>query len=266
MKRLSDTTILMTADAVGGVWTFATSLASALAARGAEVHLVTMGPSPRADQRMMLAGSGVRVIETDLALEWQDPEGSDAPRARDALLALARRIGPDLVHLNSFREATFDWPMPVIVTAHSCVNSWALACGDTSWLSEPRWRSYTGYVAAGLDQADAWVAPTSAFCDTITDLYRPSLRGNVIWNGLPAASARSDKDAIILAAGRMWDAAKNRRSAGHDRERPRLADCRRGGGIGSCRDERACMAGRTSPRRTQRADATRGDLRQPGAV
>jgi len=209
MSRLSDTRILMTTDAVGGVWSFTTRLASALAGLGADIHLVTIGPRPRADQRDMLSGSPVRLIESDLALEWQDPKGTDLSRARNVLATLSRDIRPDLVHLNSYREATFDWPAPVLLTAHSCVNSWALACNDVAWLSQPRWRHYTEYVKAGLDQTDAWVAPTQAFRDVMHDLYRPRRKGRVVWNGSVIPGAVPDKEPFILAAGRMWDAAKN---------------------------------------------------------
>jgi glycosyltransferase involved in cell wall biosynthesis len=210
MSRLSNKTILMTTDTVGGVWTYAAGLASALQESGANVCLVTMGPRLRADQREMLPGSAVHVIESDLALEWQDPEGNDIPRAREFLGDVGRRIKPDLVHLNSFREATFEWPAPVIVVAHSCVNSWGLACNDNACLSEPRWRSYSKLVADGLDHADAWVSPTQAFGETIHHLYRPRTEGVVIRNGVVTGSnAAQPKICLILAAGRMWDAAKN---------------------------------------------------------
>ncbi len=99
-------------------WTYASALASALAASGAEVHLVTMGPSARADQRAMLQGDRVHLIETDLALEWQDPEGLDRPVAQHVLTELEEEIEPDVIHLNSFREAAFDWNAPVLVVAH----------------------------------------------------------------------------------------------------------------------------------------------------
>src|SRR5436305_3434268 len=175
--------VLMTTDAVGGVWTYSTGLASELAAAGMEVHLITMGPPPRAEKRAMLHDSRVRVIESPLALEWQDAGGDDLQNARRFLEDLEELIQPDIVHLNSFREAAFDWMAPVVVVAHSCVNSWALACDDTEWLSEPKWRHYTRAVAAGLDRAQAWVAPSEAFHDIIGELYRPSSPGVVIWNG-----------------------------------------------------------------------------------
>ena len=202
--------VLMTTDAVGGVWTYSTGLASELAAAGMEVHLVTMGPPPRAEKRAMLHDSRVRLIESPLALEWQDAGGDDLENARRFLEDLEDVIQPDIVHLNSFREATFDWLAPVVVVAHSCVNSWALACEDTEWLSEPKWRHYTQAVAAGLDRAQAWVAPSQAFHDVICDLYRPSSPGLVIWNGMPPTlPCVGSKRRFILTAGRMWDAAKN---------------------------------------------------------
>jgi glycosyltransferase involved in cell wall biosynthesis len=199
----------MSADIVGGVWTYASGLASSLVASGAHVCLVTMGPRPRAGQREMLPDA-VELIESDLALEWQDPEGNDVPRAREFLREVERRVAPDAIHLNSYREATFGWHAPVTVVAHSCVNSWAIASNDKAFLSEPRWRHYTRLVTDGLASADAWVAPTQTFADKICDLYRPNTTGVVIHNGAASAGdAPLEKKCLMLAAGRMWDAAKN---------------------------------------------------------
>lgn len=210
MNAIRPTKVLMTTDAVGGVWTYATGLASTLATLGMEVHLVTMGPPPRDEQRTMLGDRCVRLIESSLALEWQDAGGDDLPNARRFLADIEEAIQPDIVHLNSFREATFDWIAPCVVVAHSCVNSWGIACSDTTWLSEPKWQHYTRAVAAGLDAARVWVAPSRTFHDVIHDLYRPKSRGVVIWNGIPPAATPPDsKRRLILAAGRMWDAAKN---------------------------------------------------------
>ena len=58
---------------------------------------------------------GVSVSETDLLLEWADPAGTDSGRARRQLADIAKRFKPDLIQFNSFREATFGWPMPVLV-------------------------------------------------------------------------------------------------------------------------------------------------------
>jgi glycosyltransferase involved in cell wall biosynthesis len=200
----------MTTDALGGVWTFSTTLASALADAGMNVHLVMMGPAPQAEKRAMLRDGRVHIVESGLALEWQDPQGDDLANARRFFAALEQAIRPDLVHLNSFREATFDWRAPALVVAHSCVNSWAVACNDTAWLCERRWQHYTQAVGAGLNKAQAWVSPSQAFHDVLRNLYRPNSPGTVIWNGLtPAAMQPTSKRRVILAAGRMWDAAKN---------------------------------------------------------
>jgi glycosyltransferase involved in cell wall biosynthesis len=201
--------ILMTTDAVGGVWVFATTLAAMLCRSGARVSLVTLGPHPREEQlRPLRTIAGLHVECTDLALEWMDPEGNDVPRARRELAKIERRLKPDLIHLNSYREACGKWAAPVVVTAHSCVRSWWRACrGDEP--AEPRWHTYFGNVAAGLVAADVWTAPTAAFGNTIRMLYAPPERGYVVRNGIDAFPPPSRKEHVILAAGRLWDEAKN---------------------------------------------------------
>jgi glycosyltransferase involved in cell wall biosynthesis len=209
MTNHSRLRIMMTADAVGGVWTYATSLSSALTAAGCEVHIVTMGPRPRADQRAMLRDC-IHLIESDLALEWQDAGGSDIERARQRLALFEGEIRPDIVHLNSFREASFAWTAPALVTAHSCVNSWGIACGNTDWLLQPEWIRYTKNVAEGLDRAQAWVSPSQSFHDVMRALYAPHSPGFVIHNGLRSDLTKGcRKQSFVLAAGRIWDRAKN---------------------------------------------------------
>ena len=209
MSRSSRLRIMMTTDTVGGVWTYSCALASSLTASGADVSLVTMGPRPRADQREMLLDSRVRLVETDLALEWQDPEGQDVAAARRVLARLEASVRPDIVHLNSFREAAFAWRAPAVLVAHSCVNSWALACRDTAWLAEPKWRRYTERVAQALDSAQAWVCPSQSFHDDVVEIYRPRTPGVVIWNGIATGDVSGRKQDQIFAAGRLWDGAKN---------------------------------------------------------
>src|SRR4051812_21500998 len=83
--------IMMTADTVGGVWIYATTLAKALCERGHRVSLVTLGPAPRADQvASVSAVPRLHVEITDLALEWMDPQAQDRERAARTLAALER--------------------------------------------------------------------------------------------------------------------------------------------------------------------------------
>ena len=115
----------MTTDAIGGVWTYATTLAKALCERQHRVSLAVLGPAPRPDQLAGLSSvPRLHVEVTDLALEWLDPEAQDAAHASTVLVALERRLAPDIIHLNGYREACAPWAHPVLVMAHSCVGSW----------------------------------------------------------------------------------------------------------------------------------------------
>jgi glycosyltransferase involved in cell wall biosynthesis len=184
-------------------------LACELCWQGYEVVLVTLGPEPRSDQlRLVCDTPGLRVEITDLALEWTDPEGGDVLRAWERLSAIARRFEPDLIHLNSYREACADWNAPVIVAAHSCVRSWWRACRRAD-PDEARWQRYMVNVKAGLKAADAWVAPSLAFGAEIERLYFPPTAGRVIWNGVSAGEGICTKEPFVLASGRLWDEAKN---------------------------------------------------------
>jgi len=201
--------ILMTTDAVGGVWTYATELSRELCERGDEVTLVVMGPAPRTEQLAPLQNiPGLRIELTDLLLEWMDPEGADIANACDRLLSIATRLRPDLVHLNGYREASLDWPAPVLVVAHSCVWSWWQACRGRD-PDDPRWHRYREAVAAGLAAADMWCAPSEAFRHTIEAHYRVRTPGRVIRNGARPCAVSHAKEPFILAAGRLWDEAKN---------------------------------------------------------
>jgi glycosyltransferase involved in cell wall biosynthesis len=202
--------VMMTTDAVGGVWVYATGLAQRLAQRGLRVTLVTLGPQPaglkRAEANAL--SLGVELVLTDLALEWLDPEGRDVPTARSELLRIAADVRPDIVHLNGFREGAIPWPCPALVVAHSCVWSWWKAVRREK--PSPDWASYRDGVAAGLNAAHGWAAPTAAFRDTIQNIYQPATTGWVIPNGVdPPSASNVDKEPIILASGRVWDGAKN---------------------------------------------------------
>src|SRR3954454_18301707 len=65
--------ILMTADTVGGVWTYALELAQALTPHGVEITLATMGPRANARQKDDAAQiPNLKLVESDFKLEWMD--------------------------------------------------------------------------------------------------------------------------------------------------------------------------------------------------
>lgn len=198
--------ILMTTDTVGGVFTYAGELARELARLGDEVHLVTMGGQLPDALRATVGAPGVCLIETDLELEWRDREGRDKARAFRLLRKLESDIRPDVVQLNSFREAQAGFSAPVIVAAHSCVATWQQAC-DGRPLDES-WADYARDVRRSLDAADRWFAPSVAFRDAISARHAPAKRGRVIHNGLRPLPCGDSACRRIVAAGRMWDVAK----------------------------------------------------------
>ena len=105
--------VLMTADTVGGVWTYALELAAGLAQRGVETVLATMGAALADAQREAAERvPGLRIAESAYRLEWMDDPWDDVARAGEWLLRLRDRVQPDLVHLNGYAHGALDWGCP----------------------------------------------------------------------------------------------------------------------------------------------------------
>ena len=87
--------ILMTTDAVGGVWTYALELARALAPHDLAVTLATMGPPPSADQvDAARAIPELRLETSAFRLEWMSDAWADVDAAGEWLLDLEADIRP----------------------------------------------------------------------------------------------------------------------------------------------------------------------------
>lgn len=202
-------TVLMTADTVGGVWTYAIDLARALGPRGVDVVLATMGrPLDRAQRREAAAIRGLEVVESRYRLEWMPDPWKDVAAAGTWLLDLERRWSPAVVHLNGYAHGALPFAAPVLIAAHSCVLSWWHAVrGDEPPAS---WQIYRRAVARGLDGARQIVAPTRAMANSLRHWYAPRTPVRVIPNGRDARCCRLEaKTELILTAGRLWDEAKN---------------------------------------------------------
>lgn len=203
--------ILMTADAVGGVWTFTAELARSLAKRHHQVAIATMGPPPTAFQRAAIAAiSGATLYESTYKLEWMDDPWRDVEMAADWLLDLDRSLRPDIVHLNGYAHGALPWSAPVLIVAHSCVLSWWLAVkGEPA--PDRDWSTYRQRVSEGIRAADCVIAPTAAMLHSLQHLYGPPQRAFVVPNGRDPSwfYAAPAKDAFIFASGRLWDEAKN---------------------------------------------------------
>lgn len=202
-------TILMTADAVGGVLTYSLTLASELAKSGTKVHLAMMGPKPRPEQEAAIrAVPNVVLHESSYALEWMDEPWADVARAAEWLRDLEREVRPDIIHLNGYCHGTAGFTAPVLIVAHSCVLSWWQAVENQP--APDRYATYKETVKRGLAAADAVIAVSQAMRTSLERHYGPLPRTAVVPNGLAAPQQRTiEKEQFILAAGRVWDRAKN---------------------------------------------------------
>ena len=202
------TTVLMTTDAVGGVWTYSLELARALSRRQVDVVLAIIGPGPSSSQRAELAASPiVAAHEIGLRLEWMDEPWADVDATGLALLDLADVVRPDLVHLNGYALAAMPWSVPTVVVAHSDVVSWWRAVHGAA--APAHWDEYRRRVRSGLDAASAVVGPTAAVLADLADSYGYE-GGSVIFNARSDDWVRASvKERYVLSAGRMWDPAKN---------------------------------------------------------
>jgi glycogen synthase len=201
--------VLMTADAMGGVWTYTVELARALSTRGVEIAVATMGARPSRDQSAELARlPRTHVFESDFKIEWMDDPWGDVERAGAWLVDIERGFRPDVVHLNGYVHAALPWKAPVISVAHSCVLSWWAAVRGVE--APSTWNLYRRFVRRGILAADAVIAPSHAMLAQIHRWYgKPALEA-VIPNGRdPRSFGVSKKQAYIFSFGRLWDEAKN---------------------------------------------------------
>jgi glycosyltransferase involved in cell wall biosynthesis len=206
--------VLMTADAVGGVWTYALDLAAGLAQHGIEVVLAVLGPPPSPAQRDAAGRiTTLELVEIGTQLEWMPSPWRDVDAAGERLLRLAADRRVDLVHLNGYAHAALPWQWPVVVVAHSCVVTWWRAVHGSD--PPPEWDEYRRRVAAGLAAASVVAAPTHAFLRRLRAAYGPSWRAEVVPNGRDGAAhveaRRPRRDPIVFACGRLWDEGKDLR-------------------------------------------------------
>jgi glycogen synthase len=200
--------VLMTADAVGGVWTFAVDLARALGAHGVRVTLAVTGPAPSDAQAAQLAAlPNVSCQQHASRLEWMEDPWDDVEAAGEWLTTLAERERPDVVHLNGYCLASLPWNVPVLVTGHSCVLSWYRAVRGHD--APPEWDRYAARVREGLHAADLVTTPTAAMLEALHRHYGRLARTQVIPNGRAFTTLPAAKEDFVLTAGRLWDEAKN---------------------------------------------------------
>jgi len=201
--------VLMTADAVGGVFTYAVELIRALAWQKVNVTLATMGGPLRQSQRETIAAlANCELVESNYRLEWMPDPWDDVTAAGEWLLGLEHTVRPDLIHLNGFVHAALPWRAPTLVVAHSCVLSWWRAVRREPAPAD--WDRYRAKTGAGIRAAHLLVAPTQAMLTALLFEHGPHPRTRTVPNGRHLDIWRAGgKAEFIFSAGRLWDEAKN---------------------------------------------------------
>ena len=211
--------LLMTTDTVGGVWTYAKQLSWELLARGCHVALVSVGPLPSEAQMKGIHahcarwGARFRFASSSAPLEWMEGNDRAYNEAAPMLLKLASDFGADLILSSQYCFGALPFDAPKIVVAHSDVLSWARACRNQDLPSSAWLDRYRTLVGDGLSEADAVVAPTHWMLHALEEGFCIPGEPHVICNGLCIlpSPARAPRRIQAVAAGRLWDEAKNLR-------------------------------------------------------
>jgi glycosyltransferase involved in cell wall biosynthesis len=202
--------ILITADAVGGVWQYSLDLAKGLSDKEVETVLAVMGPSPAAAQlKAAAAVEGLTLLDTRLPLDWLASDKAAIRSAGEAIAALAARYEADIVQLNSpALAAETRFPVPVVAVAHSCLATWWSAVRDAPIAADFRWRAELH--GEGLRNASSVVTPSAAFGEATRAAYGLPASPVTVHNGrapLPLPDVAPHD--FAFTAGRLWDAGKN---------------------------------------------------------
>jgi glycosyltransferase involved in cell wall biosynthesis len=202
--------VLITTDAVGGVWQYSLDLARELGGLGVESVLALLGPAPSAAQRAEArALPGVTLVDTGLPLDWLCEGPKPVLAAGAAIGDLAHARGVDLIQFNMpTLAAAAPCGLPTIAVTHGCVATWWQAAKPGEPL-DPAYRWHRQLMAEGLRAADRLVAPTASYARIVARHYGLPQSPTVVHNGrtpLPAAAhAMHDR---VLTVGRLWDKVK----------------------------------------------------------
>jgi glycosyltransferase involved in cell wall biosynthesis len=203
--------VLMTADTVGGVWTYAQELVSGLIRRGNRVTLVSFGATPRDDQVEWMRGlPRLDYRPASFRLEWmQDPQ-ADVAASMGYLQDVIAEVKPDLLHTNQYCYGAVACDIPKILVAHSDVVSWWVGTHGEEPPDSPWIRWYRETVSQGLQSADVVIAPSQWMLDAVCEHYLCPRSRAVIYNGRTPEwfSCDWEKKDFVLTVGRLWDEAK----------------------------------------------------------
>lgn len=209
--------VLLTTDTIGGVWTFSQELTEQLLTEQHTVSLVSFGRNPSYAQKSWC--EAVRAEHPDaftyhsslIPLEWMAGNESAYLEGSRLLLEVSDRVKPDVLHSNQFCFGNMPIQIPKLITAHSDVLTWGSTCQQQGMQASPWLHCYRKIVQAGLDAADAVVAPTHWMLAALSNHFHVPPRSSVIYNGrTPQGRFVEPAQRLLQAAsaGRLWDPAK----------------------------------------------------------
>ncbi|HEV7437621.1 MAG TPA: glycosyltransferase family 4 protein [Pseudorhizobium sp.] len=207
MPSLNGMRLLMTLDAIGGVWRYAMDLASGLRQLGVETLFVCLGPAPSSD-KVEEANRVGRLVKLDAALDWLAVDREELTKIPRLIAELGAREGADLLHLNLPSQAAgITSDLPVVTVSHSCVVTWFAAVRKApipdGWL----WQQELN--RAGFDRSDVVVSPSASHAAMLNAAYGTIPQLRVVYNGSRLENALAEKRDLVFAAGRWWDDGKN---------------------------------------------------------
>ncbi len=199
--------VLMTLDAVGGVWRYALDLAGALKPWNVEVVFAGFGPSP-SEQQVAEAESVGRLVWHEAPLDWMVEDEKPLDRLPRLIAETADRFGVDLIQTNLPSQACgLTVPVPVVAMTHSCVVSWFRAVRNSAVPESWSWhirRNLRGFLGA-----DVVVAPSRAHARLTQACYGLPSQPVVVHNASASRTSVGRRFNHALAAGRWWDEGKN---------------------------------------------------------
>ena len=179
------------APRLGGIETQVRDLARNLLAAGHEPAVVTATPIGRGRGRSIERPDGFPVFRTTVSLPGELPVH---PRARREVELLMKRLRPDVVHVHVGIVSPFAWSgiaaarrlgLPIAITFHSVLGSWAGAVGALGPLSPVRrWQ-----------QAGADLTAVSSMLARQVEAAGAQAPVAVLPTGSPVADGRPDRPA-----------------------------------------------------------------------
>ncbi|HEX2034358.1 MAG TPA: glycosyltransferase family 4 protein [Chloroflexota bacterium] len=222
--------MVLTTDAVGGVWDYALTLARGLMEdKGAQVLLAVVGPPPDAARMAEVAGTpGLEHRLLRGRLEWMEGGQGWLSALRQAVAELAAEWRADVIHVNQLGLAAVSQeprlehmspPPAVVLGVHSDVTTWWLWVKDGGQgpCSLPAYLSWQRDLARqALRQADVVICPSAFLAGELAACHQLERVPLVVHNAVvplppagrpPGSTVHEPGRAVVV--GRVWDEAKN---------------------------------------------------------